>query len=497
MKILIADDQEIFQRGLSKLLEVEPEIDIVGIAENGQIALEKSEQLSPDLILMDLYMPVMDGITATEKIVQKFPQIKVIILTGSDDNEQLLPQAIGVGAKGFLLKRTLLKGKPKDNFLSAISAVKRGQTLYLEPISGVTSSISHTKLFEEVNHKLKENRTEKPELSHLENWNNFLASETINCWLTSQNAELPSWSEALTLLGIQDNSRDKLDKFLEQGESSLNLFHELELLLESISDDFPDRNNFREHIELIEKELIHWYYGRSSEDDSAGCLGKLEFNFQRLRTELESNFQQFINSFWAKTSPQPCLEYLQKLEVFLLNIYGGYESEKLSYIQQENAGIRAYNYLLSEISQEPNKISSKYPIVIKALFHIYKCKIKAEICSFIRQIFNKIIQINQLYVENLISTNSFLKRIKNSLLVPKNNNIILSMLFQQMCLVKSPEALCKELEAHWGHSLNKWGVCDSLKEEEIKNILLEKISGITREIYEQLKQEFLKNFSAA
>ena len=278
MKILIADDQEIFQIGLSKLLEVEPEIDIVGIAENGQIALEKSEQLSPDLILMDLYMPVMDGITATEKIVQKFPQIKIIILTGSDDNEQLLPQAIGVGAKGFLLKRTLLKGKPKDNFLSAISAVKRGETLYLEPISRVTSSISPTKLFEGVNHKLKENRTEKPELSHLENWNNFLASETINCWLTSQNAELPSWSEALNLLGIQDNSRDKLDKFLEQGESSLNLFHELELLLESISDDFPDRNNFREHIELIEKELIHWYYGRSSEDDSAGCLGKLKFN---------------------------------------------------------------------------------------------------------------------------------------------------------------------------------------------------------------------------
>ena len=66
-----------------------------------------------------------------------------------------------------------------------------------------------------------------------------------------------------------------------------------------------------------------------------------------------------------------------------------------------------------------------------------------------------------------------------------------------MCILKSPEALCKELEAHWGHSLNKWGVCDSLKEEELKNFLREKISAITREIYEQFKQEFLNNFSAA
>jgi DNA-binding NarL/FixJ family response regulator len=103
IRILLADDQDLLCEILQTSLETEPDLQIVGRANNGQVALEKIDRLHPDIVLLDINMPVMNGLTATEKIVHNFPETKVIVLSGSDD-ELLRANAIHAGAKSYIPK---------------------------------------------------------------------------------------------------------------------------------------------------------------------------------------------------------------------------------------------------------------------------------------------------------------------------------------------------------------------------------------------------------
>ncbi|MEO0926647.1 MAG: response regulator transcription factor [Cyanobacteria bacterium J06643_13] len=105
INVLIVDDQKLTHRLVETYLETEPEIKIVGFANDGREAIDKIPLLQPDVILMDVEMPRMDGLSATKIITQEFPQTKVLILT-VHDNEQHLSRALKNGAKGYLLKTT-------------------------------------------------------------------------------------------------------------------------------------------------------------------------------------------------------------------------------------------------------------------------------------------------------------------------------------------------------------------------------------------------------
>lgn len=105
INVLVVDDQNLTHRLIETYLKPEPEINIVGFASNGQEAIEKIPRLQPDVILMDVEMPKMDGLSATKIITQQFPQSKVLILT-VHDNEAHLSKALKNGAKGYLLKTT-------------------------------------------------------------------------------------------------------------------------------------------------------------------------------------------------------------------------------------------------------------------------------------------------------------------------------------------------------------------------------------------------------
>ncbi|MEM7725196.1 MAG: response regulator transcription factor [Cyanobacteria bacterium P01_A01_bin.45] len=122
IKVLLVDDQGIIREGLRSLLQAKPDIDIVGEAENGKMAVEKALELQPDLILMDVRMPIMDGVAATLTIREKAPDIKVLVLTTFDDDEYIT-KAMQNGAKGYLLKDT-----PSEELAEAIRAVKKGYT---------------------------------------------------------------------------------------------------------------------------------------------------------------------------------------------------------------------------------------------------------------------------------------------------------------------------------------------------------------------------------
>jgi hemolysin D len=122
IKILIVDDQNFVRNFLQHILETEPNFQIVGTANNGQDAIKKVASLKPNLVLIDLEMPEMDGLTATGIIARKYPQCKILILTSHKDSEHL-QKALHAGANGYILKDC----SPKEIF-HAVYSVERGYT---------------------------------------------------------------------------------------------------------------------------------------------------------------------------------------------------------------------------------------------------------------------------------------------------------------------------------------------------------------------------------
>jgi NarL family two-component system response regulator LiaR len=122
IRILITDDHVVVRRGTQALLATEPEIEVVGEAKNGEEAVAKALQLQPDVILMDLEMPIMDGIEAIRRITASRPDARVLVLTSFATDDKVFP-AIKAGALGYLLKDS-----SPDELVRAIRQVYRGES---------------------------------------------------------------------------------------------------------------------------------------------------------------------------------------------------------------------------------------------------------------------------------------------------------------------------------------------------------------------------------
>jgi NarL family two-component system response regulator LiaR len=130
MKILLCDDQAVIRDGLEMLLNLEKDFQVVGAAQDGAEAVELAAQKQPDLILMDLKMPIMNGIEATREIRTKFPNIKILVLTTYDDDEWVF-DAIRAGASGYLLKDT-----PRQKIVEAIRGTMEGKSFVDPAVAG-------------------------------------------------------------------------------------------------------------------------------------------------------------------------------------------------------------------------------------------------------------------------------------------------------------------------------------------------------------------------
>jgi DNA-binding NarL/FixJ family response regulator len=127
VRVLVVDDQRLMRDGIASLLEMQEAIEVVGTASNGQEALEQAVSLHPDVILMDVRMPVMDGVVATGQIHRQLPACRILMLTTFDDDEYII-DALRAGASGYLLKDL-----PAPDLASAVQAVYKG-IYQLDPV---------------------------------------------------------------------------------------------------------------------------------------------------------------------------------------------------------------------------------------------------------------------------------------------------------------------------------------------------------------------------
>jgi len=131
IRILLVDDHTILREGLRALLSYYPDVEVVGEAEDGAQAIECVERLSPDIVLMDIAMPGMNGLEATRRIHQGYPDTRVLILTQYEDQPYVLP-LLRAGASGYVLKRAL-----GADLINAVRAVARGES-FLYPSVATT-----------------------------------------------------------------------------------------------------------------------------------------------------------------------------------------------------------------------------------------------------------------------------------------------------------------------------------------------------------------------
>jgi DNA-binding NarL/FixJ family response regulator len=119
IRVVVADDHTIVRKGLCAILEGEAEIEVVGEAEDGREAIKKVEQLQPDVVLLDITMPIMNGLEVTRQLRKRYEKLKILILT-MHDNEEYVYETFRAGASGYLVKRSA-----PDELISAIKAVYR------------------------------------------------------------------------------------------------------------------------------------------------------------------------------------------------------------------------------------------------------------------------------------------------------------------------------------------------------------------------------------
>ena len=129
IRVVICDDQAVVREGLEMILEADSGIEVVGLAENGLRAIELATEKNPDLVLMDLNMPGMNGIQATREISKQLPDIKILVLTTFGEDEWVF-DAVRSGADGYLLK-----GTPRQELVTAVKGTVEGES-YIDPTIG-------------------------------------------------------------------------------------------------------------------------------------------------------------------------------------------------------------------------------------------------------------------------------------------------------------------------------------------------------------------------
>lgn len=130
-RIFIADDHEVVRKGLTALLQAQPDWEVIGEAADGREAVDKAQQLKPDVVILDIGMPSLNGLEATRQILKTNPQAKVLILT-LHDSDQVVREVLNAGARGFLLKSDAAR-----DLVAAVEALRRDKTYFTSKVASM------------------------------------------------------------------------------------------------------------------------------------------------------------------------------------------------------------------------------------------------------------------------------------------------------------------------------------------------------------------------
>lgn len=142
-KVLLADDHAVLRDGIRMVLDAQPGITVIGEAEDGRQALELVEKLQPDVVVMDIAMPNLNGAEATRQIKRRFPRVQVVILT-MHENQQYLAQIVNAGATGAVLKRSA-----GTELVTAVKAAARGESYFSPTLSTMMLDVYRMRLAEQ------------------------------------------------------------------------------------------------------------------------------------------------------------------------------------------------------------------------------------------------------------------------------------------------------------------------------------------------------------
>ena len=131
MKVIIVEDHAIFREGLKRVIDEMEDVELVGEAENGAIFIEMLKKVTPDIVLMDIQMPVMDGLEATEKALKLYPSLKILVISMLGD-EEFVYSMVEKGVSGFILKTSGIQDLER-----AVKKIADGQQYYSEEIMGI------------------------------------------------------------------------------------------------------------------------------------------------------------------------------------------------------------------------------------------------------------------------------------------------------------------------------------------------------------------------
>ena len=202
IKIILVDDHHVIRKGLALLLNSYTEMNVVGEGTNGKEAIELSQKYSPDIIIMDLLMPVMDGIEATKQIREKMPDVKILILTSMLDQDHAIP-ALEAGASGYLLKES-----DPDELILAIKQVINGETYIHSKITTGIMTALHSKRNPE--HASLETLTQREKEVLKEITNGKSNKEIASSLYITEKTVKTHVSNILSKLNLQDRTQAAL-----------------------------------------------------------------------------------------------------------------------------------------------------------------------------------------------------------------------------------------------------------------------------------------------
>ena len=474
IRILIADDQKSIHWLLKDFLANKQNIDLVGIADNGETAVKLVDRLSPDIVLLDLCMPIMDGLSATKLITKSHSSTKIIIFS-SQESEQFVAQTIMAGANGYLLKESAI-----ENLIAALQTVSEGK-YYLDP-QLAASNILRQEL-------------PVPQDSRLDNCTYFLAKEIIAAWRSQTSDRSLSTVQLIADLGLTiDRAVGAIPPIifeLEKKSENISLFKKLSTPLNLLQQSIWTRRNINSNYMLgqlrdSEAEIKNWFECSFLVDKWSSDVSQPHLNDRDIKTEVFTKFEDNIAILWQDAGSRVTLEWLQELDSNLQAIQVDYKDRYQNQIQKETSAWSAFSILSNELATSKKKAGDirNWEAAWKALLFAYKFKLYAVLYSYaIEQLIVELIRRVKTYKSTVIQTDNLLSDLQSKFNRNIPTQIDLTFLPFDSTSPINPIQLREELESRISCCLNQWGKTDSISYQLLQEWLIARIQPIANQFF--------------